>query len=223
MICCWNLFTSLLQLIHIYCFSSVCSVKTPIDSIEKQVGQPVGLHDMASPMRETFVKAYRADKMQEMRWKKHSHLKSKWPSQSRRGSKAKLRAIVKPLTSFVSLSLPWPSRSILCEIFCPPQSPFLSLSSSRFCHERVSEWSPFSGLLCLTCWLWLLPLASEAARDSRETPLSEWGNCCMTSPAWVIMLPREMASKPNGILWMASQIGWESFNQFVALPMVCRN
>ncbi len=45
----------------------------------------------------------------------------------------------------------------------------------------------------------------------------------MTSPAWVIMLHREKASKANEILWVVSQIDLESFMQFIALPMVCRN
>lgn len=76
--------------------------------------------------------------------------------------------------------------------------------------DWVIKCSLSEGLLCLTCWLWLLPLASEAACDSRETPLADWGNCCMTSPSWVIMLHKEKASKANEMLWVASQIYWES-------------
>lgn len=46
----------------------------------------------------------------------------------------------------------------------------------------------------------------------------------MTSPAWVIYAVKgEKTSAANEILWVAAQIGWESFNEFIALPVVGKN
>lgn len=46
----------------------------------------------------------------------------------------------------------------------------------------------------------------------------------MTSPAWVIYAAKgEKTSTANEILWVAAQIDWESFNEFIALAAVGKN